>query len=294
MGKSLEQHEQWQIESSGKELPLFDDLAKELAALAHDMFTPPIAFQTDNGADVMALSFAIKQLEHMRSVRALIAAGEYRDAQLIARTMLEAQGILRWAFNRTPERTDRWFWYGAILDWRQMAESKAQGFEVDPADEAKLKPYIDEHGPNYYKPNVRKALKKAEETGTAYELPDDPWLPSDWTELNVRAMFEELGDGDRRLYDSFYRRTSEWGHSGPRAILIAADREQEDRSEWGTDQFTDDDVRSGNWALGVACESLLRSLDVLNTHFSLGYDDRLKSIDDKLQAMFAESLDSMP
>jgi hypothetical protein len=294
MGKSLEQHKQWQIESARKELPLLEDVAKELEALAHDMFTPLIAFQTFNGADVMALSFATKQLEHLRSVRALIAADLHRDAQLIARTMLEAQGILRWAFNSTPERTDLWFWYGAILDWRQMAKSKAQGFEVDAADEAELKPYVDQHGPSYYKPTVRKGLQNAQKTGATYDLPEDPWHPTDWTELNVRAMFEELGDGDRRLYDSFYRRTSEWGHSGPRAILIAADHDQEDAAEWGTNQFTDNDVRSGCWALGIACESLLRSLDVLNTHFSLGYDDRLKSIDDKLQARFAESLASMP
>ena len=294
MGKSLEQHEQWQIESSRKELSLFGDLAKGLEVLAHNMFTLPIAFQTFNSADVMALSFATKQLEHLRSVRALIAADLHRDAQLIARTMLEAQGALRWAFNRTPERTELWFWYGAILDWRQMAKSKAQGFDVDPADEAELKPYVDRHGPNYYKARVRQRIEEAQRNGTTYDLPEDPWHPTDWTELNVRAMSQQLGNEDERLYDSFYRRTSEWAHSGPRAILIAADREQEDPAEWGTDQFTDDDVRSGNWALGVACESLLRSLEVLNSHFSLGYDDRLKSIDDKLQAMFAESLASMP
>jgi hypothetical protein len=132
-----------------------------------------------------------KQLEHLRSVRALIAADLHRDAQLIARPMLEAQGTLRWPFNRASERTDLWFWYGAILAWRQMAKSKAQGFDVDPADEAELKPYVDRHGPNYYKPNVRKALKNAEETGTTYDLPEDPWHPTDWTKLNVRATFEE-------------------------------------------------------------------------------------------------------
>jgi hypothetical protein len=53
-------------------------------------------------------------------------------------------------------------------------------------------------------------------------------------------------------------------------------------------------VRSGNWALGVACESLLRSLEMPNAHFSLGYDDRLKSIGDKLHEMFGESFASMP
>jgi Family of unknown function (DUF5677) len=292
MGKTLEQVEQWQNESALKESPLLDGVAKELEALARDMFTPPIAFQTDNGADVMALSFATKQLEHMRSVRALIAAGSQRDAQLIARTMLEAQGILRWAFNRAPERTELWFWYGAILDWRQMAENKRDGVEVDPADEAELKPYVDQHGPNYYRSNIRKRLEEAQKTGTTYILPEDPWHPSDWTEVNFRSMFEELGD--ERLYESFYRRTSEWAHSGPRAILIAAGRERTDPAEWGTDQFTDDDVQSGVWALGIACESLLRSLDILNTHFSLGHGDRLMSIDDKLEAMRTESLASQP
>jgi hypothetical protein len=294
MGRTLEQVEQWQDDSARNELPLLDEVAKELDELARDMFTPPIAYQTDNGADVMALSFATKQLEHMRSVRALIAASLHRDAQLIARTMLEAQGILRWARNKFPERTDLWFWFGAILDWRQMAKNKQAGVNVDAADEAELKPYVDQHGSNYYKSNVRKGLKNAERNGTTYNLPPDPWHPSDWTEVNVRSMFEELGDEDERLYDSFYRRTSEWAHSGPRAILIAADRERTEPAEWGTDQFTDDDVRSGVWALGVACESLLRSLDVLNAHFSLGHGNRLKSIDDKLEAMRAESLGSAP
>jgi hypothetical protein len=292
MGKTLEQVEQWQNESALKESPLLDGVAKELEALARDMFTPPIAFQTDNGADVMALSFATKQLEHMRSVRALIAVGSHRDTQLIARAMLEAQGILRWAFSRAPERTELWFWFGAILDRRQMEKNKRDGLEVDPTDEAELKPYVDQHGPNYYRSNIRKRLEEAQKTGTTYDPLEDPWHPSDWTEVNVRAMFEELGDV--RLYDSFYRRTSEWAHSGPRSILIAADHQWTDPAEWGIDQFTDDDVRSGVWALGIACESLLRSLDVLNAHFSLGHGDRLKSIEDNLATMRAESLASTP
>jgi hypothetical protein len=173
-----------------------------------------------------------------------------------------------------------------------MAKNKQAGMEVDPADEAALKPYVEKHGPNYYKPKVRQRIEEAQKTGTTYDLPEDPWFPSKWTEVDVRAMLEELGD--ERLYDSFYRRTSEWGHSGLRAILIAVDPQQSNAEEWGTDQFTDDDLRSGVWALGVACESLLRSSDVLNAHFSLEYGDRIKSIEDKLGDMRALSLASMP
>ena len=48
MGRTLEQVEQWRYESARKELPLLDEVAKEQEALAREMFTPPIAFQTDN------------------------------------------------------------------------------------------------------------------------------------------------------------------------------------------------------------------------------------------------------
>jgi hypothetical protein len=290
----VEQVNQWQEESARKELPLLDKFALELEALTRDMFTSPITFQPLNGADVMALSFATKQLEHLRSVRALIAVGSHRDAQLIARTMLEAQGTLRWAFKRAPERTELWFWYGAILDWRQIAKNKSAGIKVDAGDEATLKPFVDLHGPDYYKPNVRKGLEKAQKSGTTYKLPNDPWHPTDWTELSARDMFKELGPNDDRLYNSFYRRTSEWGHSGPRAILIAADSNQTNATEWGAEQFRDDDVQSGVWALGVACESILQSLKVLNAHFSLGREQPLLDIEDRFNAKLAESLATAP
>lgn len=292
MGKTQEQVEAWQENSARKELPMLVEVAYDLEALGRGMFTPPVTFQIVDGADVMALSFAAKQREHLRSVHTLIAAGLHRDALLITRTMLEAQGRLRWAFTQIPERTDRWFWYGAILDWRQMAKNKQDGMAVDPADEAALKPYIDQHGPNYYRPKVRQRIADAQQADTPYILPDDPWNKSDWTETDVRSMFVELGE--ERLYDSFYRRTSEWVHSGPRAILIAADQQGTAAAEWGPDQFTDGDLVAGVWALGMACESLIRCLEVVNGHFSLRHDERLQAIAGKLDAILARSLASAP
>jgi hypothetical protein len=115
---------------------------------------------------------------------------------------------------------------------------------------------------------------------------------SDWTETDVRSMFAELGE--ERLYDSFYRRTSEWAHSGPRAILIAANQQGMAAAQWGLDQFIDGDVVSGVWALGVACESLIRCLEVVNGHFSLGHDERLQAVAGKLDAILATSLASAP
>jgi hypothetical protein len=292
MAKTPEQVAAWQENSARSELPRLEELAQQLEALVRDVFTPPIAYQDLGGADTMALSFATKQDEHLRSVRTLVAAGLHRDALLIARAMLEAGGRLRWAFNRVPERTDLWFWYGAILDRRQMDKNKRDGLVVDPADEAALQPHVDRHGPSYYRPEVRRRIADAQQAGAAYALPDDPWHKGEWADTDVRSMFAELGE--ERLYDSFYRRTSEWAHSGPRAVLIAADRRREDVPEWGPDRFDADDVVSGVWALGVACESLVRTLEVVDAHFSLGHDERLNAIAERLDAVFAASLASAP
>jgi hypothetical protein len=292
MGKTLEQVTAWQESTARKELPVLDELAQELEALARDMLIPPITYQRLDSANIMALSFVAKQREHLRSVRTLIAAGSYRDSLLIGRTMLEAWGRLRWAFNLVPDRTDLWFWFGAILDRRQMEKNKQDGIVVDPADEAALQPYINQHGPNYYRPDVRKALAKAQQIGTPYTLPPDPWNKYDWTDTKLRAMFEELGEV--RLYDSFYRRSSEWGHSGPRAVIGAADPQQVGPDEWGPDEFTDEDVVSGVWALGIACETLYRCLDVLNRRFALGHDARVNDLGQRVNAVFAASLASAP
>lgn len=292
MSKTREEVAAWQGSSARKELPELDVLAQELEALAIDLFTPPVTYQRLDSADNMALSFVAKQREHLRSVRTLIAAGLHRDAQLIARTMLEAWGRLRWAFNQVPERTDQWFWFGAILDWRQMAKNKQDGIVVDPADEAALKPYVDQYGPNYFRKKIRDNIEKAQRDGTEYTIPDDPWNKSEWTDTDLRSMLEELLE--ERLYDTFYRRTSEWGHSVSRAVLGAADPQRSDSEEWGPDQFTDDDVVAGVWALGMACESLYRCLDELNKHFALGYNDRLDEVGGRLNALFAASLASTP
>ena len=116
----------------------------ELLAFVDTLFEPRIKYDRTNGADVMALTFATKQDEHMRSVRALIDAGLHRDAHLIGRVMLEGFAIQRWAFRSAPGRTDRWFWFGAIADWRQTLENEVSGRVVVDADKKKeLKRYVD-------------------------------------------------------------------------------------------------------------------------------------------------------
>jgi hypothetical protein len=195
--------------------------------------------------------------------------------------MIEGLGRVLWAFNKVPERTDLWFWFGAILDWQQTLKNKAAGMHVGPGEKAELKSYVDKHGPNYYRPNVRKALEAAEKDGTAYKIPDDPW-GTNWTDTTIEAMFDEVSG--KYLYDGVYRRTSEWVHWGPRSILIAMES-----AEWGVAGFTQEDWRAAASALLYACASLLQSLEVLDQHFSLGITERLAELGNVIEALNAEA-----
>lgn len=282
MGETQEQRAARQEQIARQALPQFSDLALQLEELTEEVFARRISFQPDNGADVMVLSFVTKQHEHLRSVRILVAEGLHRDAFLIARTMLEGLGRLLWAFRAVPERTELWFWYGVILDWRQTLKNIGNGLTPDPDEMAELKALVDKYGPNYYTPKVRKARRNAERNGTVFEMPDDPWDVR-WTNTSIAKMFEEIGGKD--WYDSIYAETSEWVHWGPRAILRAMET-----SEDSARGFSQEDSRAAARALNIGSMCLLDSLRRLDEHFALGITDRLTKLDQLKKAIEAESL----
>ena len=158
------------------------------------MFAAPIPYDPLNGADVMALSFATKQAEHLQSVRILVAAKQHRDAFLIARTILEGYGRLLWSFQRVQERPDLWLWYGAILDWRQLGKNENAGIIVDPHEKAMLQEYVDRHGENYLTRRFAKRARKPRRTGRNFRCRTIRGTRTGRAR-NVRSMFVELGAG---------------------------------------------------------------------------------------------------
>ncbi len=261
-------------------LPRLSELASDLDTLVTEVFRPRIPYEHLNGADMMALTFVTKQREHLRSVQTLLATGAHRDALLIARTMFEGMVILLWAFRGKPERTDLWFWYGVILDWRQLRKKEEAGIPVDAQDWAKLKPYLDKHGPNYYRDKVRDRIREAERNGTTYELPADPWR-NKWNTADVASMLTEVGSRD--VYDPMYGHPSEWIHWGSRGIMRAMQP-----TDWGTAGFAEEDWRAVALALHTGCQSLLQSLEVLDGHFSLGLAQHLETLEETRLAIVAE------
>lgn len=259
--------------------PIADRLETIVSGLVDES---SISYRPDNGADTMALAFVSKQREHLRSVRILIGAEAHRDALLITRTMVEGSGRLRWAFKDTPERTELWLWFGAIRDWRQIQENAANGRTVDPDELDQLKQYVDAHGHKYYRPDVRKAITKAQERGQKYDLPPDPWGYS-WTDISVKVMFDELDDTDK--YDGLYRRSSEWVHWDPRSIFQALDM-----APSGAKGFIEQDWLAGGLAFPLACLSLLECLQVLDGHFSLGMNTLLEDLRSEMVAILNQAI----
>ena len=266
-----------QSSSAKRALPPLEVVADKIEQLMTELFTTRIPYKPSDGASVMALTFVTKQREHMRSVRLLIDAGQHRDSELIARTMIEGMARLLWAFNDSPKRTELWLWFGAILDWRQTLRNEAENTAVDQQEKEELKKLVDQHGPNYYRKNVEKEANKAAEAGTIAELPSDPWT-REWTNASVESMFIEV-DG-RGLYEGRYRYTSEWIHWGPRAIFRAIQP-----AEWGVAGFQEVDWRSAISALQMATQSQMQCLQVLDYHYKLGISVRINELYEEVEAI---------
>lgn len=264
-------------------LARFGELADLIEQVVDDVFMRRVPCEPAAGADQMVLGFVTKQREHLRSMRSLIAEGQHRDAFLIGRTMLEGLGRLLWAFERVPERTDLWLYFGVVLDWRQILKNEASGIIVDPAEKEGLRTYLDQHGSNYYRPNVRKAVEVAERDGTTVEVTDDPWR-NVWTDTTVEDMFAEVKLSP--LYKGMYRESSEWVHWGPRSILRA-----QEPAEWGIRGFTEERWRDAVRGFAIGCYALLECSKVMDRHFTLGRTKELNGLKQMMETIMAGGLD---
>lgn len=251
--------------------PIAQRLDNVLASLVDANSIP---YSKEKSADHMALAFVTKQREHLKTVCLLIDAEAHREAFLVTRIMVEGSGMLRWAFLDLPTRSDLWFWFGAIRDFRQIHQSMANGRTVDPDEVAELTRLVGLHGPVYYRPDVCKAIRKAAEASKPHQMPTDPWR-NRWHEISVQAMFREIDD--EVTYEKVYRNSSEWIHWDPRTILRAMEM-----GPRGTKGFTEKDWRAAGIAFPQACQALKECMQVLNRHFSLGIQSQLDAINTEM------------
>lgn len=248
-------------------LPELNALVDEVLDLAERVGSDQAAlWDIDHGSEehagFMALAYVSKQQEHLQSLLVLVSAGQHRDAWLIARTMIEGLAQLRWAHANQPHGPDEWFWYGVVEDWRQLQKNKGNGLD-DPATEAFADKLLDQYGSNYYTP---KATRKAD---ASQPLPRDPYRRR-WNQLDAAAIFSHIEGSD--LYETIFRVASDWVHWSPRSMFLAITDEGE------TQKYTKGDPARAAQALAAGILSLLQSLEILDSHFQIGIDDKVAEI----------------
>jgi hypothetical protein len=189
--------------------------------------------------------------------------------------MLEGFAQLKWAFAKTPERTDLWRLYGLIEDWRQFRRNEKRGYPVSPEDKQFMEGLIREHGLRYYGQNTRRRIAEAARNGVKPSLPEDPYRRA-WNDVDIRSMMRDTGN--LGLYDTIYRHASAWIHWNPQSLYRVI-HQVSPREASG---FTEADWVPAADALVAACLSLEQTLAVLDDHFSLGLADTLQQLQGQL------------
>jgi len=189
---------------------------EDLAALSAKAFSPLPGFDPENHLAFMALTFAVKQNEHARSVLEL---DQSVDAILITRSMFEGLSQLLWAGQAPQERPLRWRSFPFVLDWRRMRKQLAAAEAVPEERQRAIAEGLKEHGKYFLTPKALEAQAKG------LPLPDDPYTRN-WYGEKEKEIFSAVGAD--RIYDEIYGLFSEWHHWRPGAFgyLLQFDQER--------------------------------------------------------------------
>jgi len=192
-------------------LPELHQLARDLTDLGATLVRD-VEYPDDDHYCYMMLAFLSKQVEHLRSMRALSGSP---DAGLIARSMLEGLWQLRWAAIDGDARAYQWRCFEWVHAWRAIRADRECGRPVDEIRGQEVEINLRQFGRQFLTQFARKALK------TGHGLPRDPYWHN-WTGHDIRQLAESARGGEDQTglgqYFRHYRPYSEWRHWGPGAI----------------------------------------------------------------------------
>jgi len=131
-----------------------EDFAKEtyeqgVNLLAHLVVKLPEALHLDAPEDdpfgQMAVIFAAKQVEHLRSLHALLKIHCIGDAAIVARAMAEARLLLEWASKDKHNRGSRWLKFSLAESYKHLELLQNNGIQIDNLDSSRTN--LAEHYP---------------------------------------------------------------------------------------------------------------------------------------------------
>jgi hypothetical protein len=152
----------------------------------------------------MAIIFAAKQVEHLRSIAVLTEGGQFPDTMILARAMLEGMIVLLWAARDPEHRPYKWRSHAIVHDLELLLEKKEAG-DVVPEDlEREIWHMVQELGAQF----LKKRLTDVDEAH-----PSDyrsRWhIDEDGQTVSVKDMFEDF---EAPLLYDIYRSFSNWVH----------------------------------------------------------------------------------
>ena len=246
-----------------QDIPRRIQFAHKLIELA-DAMTLKANFSEMDHLALMSLCFVCKQTEHLRSITILTESKQYRDAGLIARSMIEGLCILLWAARKPQERLLQWKSYAWIEDYKLMLKKEKAGEKIDPATRERIKEQIKIYGPYF--------LKNKNKQFDSLHSSIDPYR-NKWINKNISEVCKEV-EGDL-LYEIIYRETSQWIHWTIKGMSSAIDRNDL------TFQYTNASADIGATALASGFQSLFQSAKLLNDHKKMGFDNNLKVLSEE-------------
>jgi hypothetical protein len=243
-------------------VPHFRAFAEKICNLTTEILDASNA-DDDDHLGVMGICFLSKQYDHLEGVL-LLQEHKHRDAELIARSMLEGLALFLWASQKPNERPQQWREFGHVHNFRLLRQEQQLLKDLDPAHVARIEERVKALGDQFYSPRTFRALEKGE------PLPDDPFT-QDWTAgLSVKEVFGKI-ESDRQLH-KYYLRFSDWHHWSFAGLARALD------TKGASIKYKSDSELSSIQALAVGFQCLYQTCELVSQHFGLNFESRLEQL----------------
>ena len=227
-----------------------------------------VSYDEDDHLGFMILAFLCKLAEQAAAVQMLVQYDHGRDAELVARSMLETMASLIWAAQDPEDRAFRWRGFAYVEDFKLIQSQKSQGIPVDGAVEQGNRDFLRTNSTVFEDP------KRAGKANPYY---------ADWKcGMRISGIFTAVGG--RPLYTELYGPLSDWIHAGVKSIGDAISRNEK------TIQWLPASASTNATALSVAFQSIAEVLRLATNHFRSDLRSDLDDTVKRFQGRFRPTL----
>jgi len=251
-------------------LPVIKERLSDLYDIASAVQQRQLDFRDDDHFGWMIFLFFAKQTEHTRGILTLAEKGLYRDAGLIARSMMEGIVQLDWASKDPQARALAWKEFMWVSSWRKMMNDEEASLPL-PADErARIEAEVRNRGEQFLTREGRQRHKNGQPLRKNHYF-------ENWTGQKLRPLFEDVGL--RKVYLLAYSELSIWHHWNQEIMAEAIHIDH----ERGRISYLEPSPRAGALALANALQALFQTLEHVDAHFKLNVGKKLNEVKKELK-----------